>query len=236
LLTLPALSLALTGLLPFDGAVSRWAVRFREESLGGDVVRELEALQQYGQGSVTVLVAWAIWLLQPTLRRRLLDWGLAVGVAALVGYPAKMLIGRPRPKFGDSEHFLGPFGAYPVSEDVGVRHAWELSAGISSDLWSMPSSHTLFAVVMSTVLWVWYPRVRPIAVLMAVVVGVSRVLFGAHYPTDVLIGGALGIAIALPIVRAHAGVRLVDSVWRRIVDRDATPALPALLDAERAAR
>ena len=232
-IALAVLFVGLPRLVPFDGAVSRWAIRFREESLGGDVVRELGALQQYGQGSVTVLVAWAIWLLQPSLRRRLLDWLLAVGVAALVGYPAKMLIGRPRPKFGDPDHFLGPFGAYPVSEEVGVRHAWELGSGISSDLWSMPSSHTLFAVVMSVMLWVWYPRVRPIAALMAVVVGVSRVLFGAHYPTDVLVGGALGVVIALPIARAHAGVRLVDTVWRRLVDREATPALPSLLEAER---
>jgi membrane-associated phospholipid phosphatase len=225
---------ALHRLVPIDGAISRWAVRLRAEHLGGDVVRELEALQQYGQGSVTVLIAWAIWLLQPALRRRLLDWLLAIGIAAVVGYPAKMLIGRPRPKFGDPEHFLGPFGTYPVSGEVGVRHAWEMGSGISSDLWSMPSSHTLFAVVMSSMLWVWYPRLRPVAVLMAAVVGVSRVLFGAHYPTDVLVGAALGVVIAVPVARTHAGVRLLDSAWRRLVSRDADPALPALLAAERA--
>lgn len=219
-------------LVPYDGAVSRWAVGLREDHLGGDVVRELEALQQYGQGSVTFLVAWAIWLAQPKLRRRLLDWLLAIGIAALVGYPAKMLIGRPRPKFDDPEYFLGPFGVYPVSEESGLRHAWETGSGISSDLWSMPSSHTLFAVVMSSVLWVWYPRLRPVAVVMAVLVGVSRVLFGAHYPTDVLVGGALGAAIAVPVARGHLGVRLLDWVWGRFVDRGATPALPGLVAIE----
>jgi membrane-associated phospholipid phosphatase len=225
--------IALSRLVPHDGTISRWAVALRENHLGGDVVRELGALQQYGQGAVTALVAWSIWLLQPRLRRRLLDWLLAVGVAAVAGYPAKMLIGRPRPKFGDPEHFLGPFGVYPVSEEVGLRHAWEIGSGISSDLWSMPSSHTLYAVVMSSMLWVWYPRLRPVAVTMAVVVGASRVLFGAHYLTDVLVGGALGAVIAVPIARTHAGVRLVDAAWRRVVDRDATPALPGLLEAER---
>lgn len=223
-------------LIPFDGAVSRWAVSLRQDHLGGDVVRELEALQQYGQGAVTLLVAWALWLLQPRLRRRLLDWLLAVMIAALVGFPAKMLIGRPRPKFDDPEHFLGPFGAYPVSHDVGVRHAWEVGSGISSDLWSMPSSHTLYAVVMSSMLWVWFPRVRPLAVTMAAVVGVSRVLFGAHYLTDVLLGGALGVLIAVPIARSHVGVRLLDWVWVRVVDRGASPALPVLVEAERRAR
>ncbi len=225
--------IALHRLVPLDGAISRWAVGLRENHLGGDVVRELGALQQYGQGSVSFLVAWAVWLLQPNLRRRLLDWLLAIGVAAVIGYPAKMLIGRPRPKFGDPEHFLGPFGVYPVSEEVGLRHAWEMGSGISSDLWSMPSSHTLYAVVMSSMLWVWYPRLRPVAVTMAVVVGGSRVLFGAHYLTDVLVGGAMGALIAIPIARTHAGVRLVDAAWRTLVNRNAAPALPALVAAER---
>ena len=222
-------------LVPLDGAISRWAVDLRENHLGGDVVRELEALQQYGQGAVTLLVAWAIWLLEPGLRRRLLDWVLAIGLASVIGYPAKMLIGRPRPKFDDPEQFLGPFGVYPVSEEVGIRHAWELGSGISSDLWSMPSSHTVFAVVMSSMLWVWYPRLRPIAVVMAVVVGTSRVLFGAHYATDVLVGGVLGVMIAVPVARHHLGVRLVDWIWRRVVDREAEPALPVVVDRERVA-
>ena len=65
--------IALHRLVPLDGAISRWAVGLRENHLGGDVVRELGALQQYGQGSVSFLVAWAVWLLQPNLRRRLLD-------------------------------------------------------------------------------------------------------------------------------------------------------------------
>lgn len=220
-------------LVPLDGAISRWAVWFREEKLGGDIVRELEALQQYGQGAVTILIVWSIWLVQPRLRRRLLDWLLAIVLASVIGQSLKMLIGRPRPKFGDSEHFLGPFGVYPVSEDVGIRHAWEIGSGISSDLWSMPSSHTLFAAVMSVMLWVWYPRLRPIAVVMAVLVGAARVLFGAHYLTDVLVGGGLGLLIALPAARGHLGVRLVDWFWRRVVDKDAEPALPGLIAVER---
>lgn len=236
-LGLAACFVGLHQLVPYDGAISRWAVSLiRERRLGGDVVRELEALQQYGQGAVTILVVWSIWLLQPALRRRLLDWVFAIVLASLIGYPAKMLIGRPRPKFGDPEHFLGPFGVYPVSEETGLRHAWEIGSGISSDLWSMPSSHTLFAVVMSSMLWVWYPRLRPVAVTMVVLVGVSRILFGAHYLTDVLVGGAMGALIAVPAARHHLGVRYVDWVWGRLVDRDATPALPGLVESEQRSR
>ncbi|USN99562.1 MAG: phosphatase PAP2 family protein [Phycisphaeraceae bacterium] len=194
--------LAAAGLacIPFDGPISQAAANLRDHVVGGDIKRELESLQQYGQGAITLLVAWAIWLGDPGKRRRLLDWLLAVALAAVVTMPMKMLIGRPRPKFDDPGYFLGPFGAYPLGHDVGVRHAWEFWAGISSDLWSMPSSHTVYAVVMSVFLASVYPRLRPLAVLMAVVVGVSRVLFGAHYPSDVLVGAALGLAVAAPVM------------------------------------
>jgi membrane-associated phospholipid phosphatase len=194
-------------LIPFDGALSEAAGAFRQEVLGGDLRRELEALQQYGQGAITLLVAWAIWLLDRARRRRLLDWAAGALLAAAVAYPAKMLVGRPRPKFGDPGVFLGPFGAYPIDAEVGVRHAWEVWAGISSDLWSMPSTHTVFAVVMSVALASLYPALRPLAVVMAALVGVSRVIFGAHYPSDVLIGAAIGLGAAAPAMALRWGSR-----------------------------
>lgn len=218
--------------IPLDGPVSDAAIAFREHTLGGDVERELGALQQFGQGAMTLLAAWAIWLVDPKRRRRLLDWVAAVVLAALIAYPAKMLIGRPRPKFHDPGYFSGPFGAYPLGEEVGVRHGWEVWADISSDLWSMPSSHTVYAVVAAMVLAAMYPRLRPLAVVMAILVGVSRVLFGAHYPSDVLIGASIGVVAGACAMRRYLGVRTVDAVWRRLVDRDAEPALAGVLEHE----
>jgi membrane-associated phospholipid phosphatase len=218
--------------IPVDGPISDAAIAFRRDSLGGDIERELEALQQFGQGATTLLAAWAIWLLDPARRRRLLDWLAAAALAALVAYPTKMLVGRPRPKFGDPGHFPGPFGAYPLGEDVGVRHGWEVWADISSDLWSMPSSHTVYAVVAAVALATLYPRLRPLAVTMACLVGVARVLFGAHYPSDVLVGAAVGVAAASLAMRRCLGVRLLDAIWCRFIDRNAEPAWPAVVDRE----
>lgn len=217
------------GLIRFDGPISDAAIGFRENVLGGDIRRELEALQQFGQGAVTLLIAWAIWLLDPPRRRRLLDWGAAAAIAAVVAYPAKMLIGRPRPKFDDPGYFCGPFGAYPLGPDVGVRHGWEVWAGISSDLWSMPSTHTVYAVVAAVALAVLYPRLKPIAVTMACLVGLARVLFGAHYLSDVLVGGGIGLAAGVVAMRMYLGVRAVDHLWRRWIDRSAAPALPGVI-------
>lgn len=170
--------------------------------IGGDIRRELEALQQFGQGGMTVLVALAIWLLDPPNRRRLLDWLIAVAIAAVLAFGLKMLIGRPRPVLNEPELLLGPFGMYPLPTGDGpvMVHAWAFWQHGIGRLWSMPSSHTVYAVVAAATLAGWYPRLRWLMVAMAVLVAFARVAFGAHYPADVAAGAAIGL-IAVGVAR-----------------------------------
>ncbi len=192
-------------LLPLDGPIARFAV---EHPPRGDIKRELEAIQQFGQGVSLVVIMVAIWLLDPSNRGRLLDLAVAAASTGLLVLFVKMMVGRPRPRpaFNDPLYFLGPLGEYPVKEGVGVRHAWEFWGGISSDLWSMPSSHTAYAVVMAVFLSRVYPRIRPLAVVLASVVGLARVWLSAHYPTDVLVGGLAAYGVA---------PRAIDRSWGR---------------------
>lgn len=219
-------------LQPLDGDISRWA---RGLPIGGDLRRELSALQQFGQGSVSALGALMIALAVPTRSRRLLDWGAAALVTGVIVQSMKMLLGRPRPKFDDPMTMLGPFNTYPIDENVGERHAWEIGSGISSDLWSMPSSHTAYAVVMAVFVSAMFPRLRGLMIAMAVLVGVCRVLFGAHYPTDVLVGAGVAWVISRWAIDGYVGVRSLDAFWKRRVDRDASPQFAAVYARERAA-
>lgn len=193
--------------LPLDGPITKF---FNTIRLGGDVRREAEWLQQYGQLSSIVITIILILLLDTDRARvrRILDW-IAAAVAALVVVNlVKMTVGRPRPKFDDPWGFIGPLGVYPIP-NVGLRHAWEFWRGISSDLWSMPSSHTAYAVVMSVALAALYPRLRIFAIVMAVLVGLCRVLVHAHYPSDVIAGAALGSMMAMPAMRQGWGRRIL---------------------------
>lgn len=211
---------------PLDGWISRWATTLGS-NIGGDLHLELLAIQQFGQFTTTVLILAAIWLLDPPRRRRLLDPIAAMLVTAAVVIPMKILIGRPRPQFDDPGFILGPFGSYPISPEVGVRHAWEVGSGISSDLWSMPSSHAAYAVVLSVAIAHLYPRVRPLVVALAATVAACRVLFGEHYLGDVLFGAGLALATSAAAMRGYWGVRGLDWLWVRLVNRSATPAYPA---------
>lgn len=223
---------------PLDGPLAQRAARIGA-SLKGDIARELFAWQQYGQGLAIAVVALVLWLQSPARRRRLLDLALALLIAQAVSTGGKMLIGRPRPRpdFDDPRTFLTPWGEYPilVRGEPRLVHAWDTAAGASADLWSMPSSHTLFAATLSVFIATLYPRLRWVALALTLLVACGRVLFDAHWPTDAIVGGAAGWLIGRCVVPSFAGVRLLDGLWVRMVNRRARPAFPTLWIAEQRA-
>jgi len=66
----------------------------------------------------------------------------------------------------------------------------------SLDEYSFPSGHTLHAVSFSLLLALYYPAMAWPLGLFTVLVALSRVVLGLHYPSDVAIGGAIGFATA----------------------------------------
>ncbi|MEZ5476312.1 MAG: phosphatase PAP2 family protein [Thiolinea sp.] len=64
------------------------------------------------------------------------------------------------------------------------------------DQFSFPSGHTLHAVSFTLVLLHYYPEWAWLVVPFTVMVALSRVVLGLHYPSDVLAGALLGTVIA----------------------------------------
>jgi undecaprenyl-diphosphatase len=71
---------------------------------------------------------------------------------------------------------------------------------IPSDRFSLPSGHTSAAFLFVTFLCVAISPVFAPLYVWAVAVGMSRVVLGVHFPTDVVLGALLGSSIALAIV------------------------------------
>lgn len=65
------------------------------------------------------------------------------------------------------------------------------------DEFSFPSGHTLHAVTFSVVAIAYYPSLGLGLVPFTMLVAVSRVALGLHYPSDVVAGALIGWAIAL---------------------------------------
>ncbi len=65
------------------------------------------------------------------------------------------------------------------------------------DEFSFPSGHTLHAASFTTLALLHMPVLGLALLPFAAAVAASRVVLGLHYPSDVVAGGALGIALAL---------------------------------------
>lgn len=78
---------------------------------------------------------------------------------------------------------------YEVHQDIWLT-------GRPLDRFSFPSGHTLHAVVFTTVLGFYFPSLMLAVLPFTLLVGLSRVILGLHYPSDVLIGALIGYTLA----------------------------------------
>lgn len=65
------------------------------------------------------------------------------------------------------------------------------------DRYSFPSGHTLHAASFTLLACHDFPMLAWLCVPFAAMVAASRVILGLHYPTDVVAGAGIGIAVAL---------------------------------------
>ena len=66
-----------------------------------------------------------------------------------------------------------------------------------SDRFSFPSGHTAAAFVFAVAVAAFFPAWAPLVFALAIAIGLSRVLLGVHFPSDILAGAVLGSSTAL---------------------------------------
>ena len=178
-------------LLPFDGLVSQSA-----QALPPAIVAFNERITDfgtfawmiYGSGSITI-VAYILHRVSrsagfssktKTAWRLALYFLVTIGSASALVHLLKLVIGRARPELylDHGAHSLMPFA-----------NEWLFE--------SFPSGHSAAVGSFFGAFAMLAPRLRIFFALGALTIGVTRVVVGAHYPSDVAAGLLLGLWVAL---------------------------------------
>jgi undecaprenyl-diphosphatase len=114
----------------------------------------------------------------------------AVALPSLFSTVIKRLIGRARPlRVPGHDVFFAPF-------------SWRVEYA------SLPSGHATTAFAAAVTLGALFPRARAALWTYAAIIGISRVVLVAHYPSDVIAGAVVGACGALLVRRWYAARRL----------------------------
>jgi len=162
-----------------DQRTAQWA-----NWAGFDPLRPtFEVISEFGRAlwwivmlGVLAGIAWiARWRGTATRLSIMFTAMLATG---LVVQLIKLIFGRHRPKAFIEEGLYG-FGWF--------RSGYETA--------SFPSGHAATMAVIAASLWIMLPRWRDVWVALVALIALSRLLNGAHYPSDVIAGAYCGAAL-----------------------------------------
>lgn len=164
----------------FEAPLIEWF----QTHIGGAGMKVISTFSMFGEELVLILlIGFIFWCWDK-------KWGKQIGLNVLMGLIWNAMIKnvflRRRPYF---DH-----------EGINILRPVEKKADlydISAQGFSFPSGHSTNAAAAygSLARLIRKPWIRWIAALVCLLVGFSRVAVGAHYPSDVLIGWTLGLAV-----------------------------------------
>ena len=136
-------------------------------------------LEHFAIGLVLAGVAW--WRGSKRWTRIFVAMLIALSIAGVAGRAIKISTGRARPS-------------------VKAEHAWN-GPSLSSKYHAFPSGHVIASTAFFAVLVFANRRIGLPCLAIPILIGFSRIYIGAHYLSDVVCAGMLGILCAILVWR-----------------------------------
>lgn len=194
------------GALMSDRAVAQWVKDTRPIPRGSPLKTWIKP---FGDFKYVALLLPMLVIAHPARWRAGAALLLASAMCGML-YGGKWFVGRHRPFYRGE---LEPFALHPFIDGLpGIFYAKALT---------FPSGHACLAFAAASCLAALAPRGAAAYYLVAATVAAERVLEGAHYPSDIVAGAALGLCstwLALRLCDGWFGWH-----WRRPESAQASP-------------
>jgi membrane-associated phospholipid phosphatase len=146
------------------------------------------ALRSVGYWPLWMILSLALWLVDRKHGqgyRRAAFLAGSITVAGILGELLKLIVRRDRPGTFNGAYGFRAFSDHPFS----------------SRNFGMPSSHAVIAFSGAAALSILFPEATCVWYALAIGCGITRVLSGAHFVSDVVAGAAIGIGVVVIMAR-----------------------------------
>lgn len=149
---------------------------------------------------IIFFILTSLFLWKEHKRKWILPLWLTLALSVIVSFLLKIFIHRQRP------FQLGIVSVLPVLEKANFL-IWNFS---------FPSFQAMLAFCAIPILSKEFPKFKYFWIIFAGLIGFSRIYFGLHFMSDVLIGGLIGYLIGMLVIRKEAENKFWEKVYKKI--------------------
>ncbi|MBI5391605.1 phosphatase PAP2 family protein [Candidatus Woesearchaeota archaeon] len=131
-----------------------------------------------------VFILLAVFFLITKQKKNIPLLAIQLVVSGIIAYLLKIVVARPRPD-------VLVLGNHPITP-------------------SFPSGHATAVFTVLPLIWKLYPKFKWVWLVIAMLVGYSRMYLGVHYGSDVLAGMFLGLTIGLLLLKLEQSTRWIE--------------------------
>jgi undecaprenyl-diphosphatase len=149
---------------------------------------------------IIFLILSSLFLWEEKKRKWILPLWASFAISAIVGFILKITVQRGRP------FQQGIVSLLPKLQEASYS-VWNFS---------FPSNHSMLAFCAVPILSQQYPKLKKVWVGIAMIIAFSRLYFGLHFVSDVIVGGLLGYLIGILVVKLEKEYRFGEKIYGKV--------------------